>query len=105
MNLTSWASNCIVRTKKAISGAAARDWRDAGLFSKTGATRTAPVSQPINITICRDSERNHWSLQINERWHRRITSDVLESLVEGAVVKAELTLERVGNSAAGWLRG
>lgn len=47
----------------------------------------------IQITLCYNRELGDWSVQIDHKWHRHITSDVLEALVEGALAEAEMSLE------------
>ena len=66
------------------------------MLSKTGNLLRSTESETlgIQITLCYNRERGDWSIQIDDKWHRHITSDVLEALVEGALAEAEMSLEQ-----------
>jgi hypothetical protein len=68
---------------------------DTALLSKTEnlVRPTEFKTLRIQITLCYNRELGDWSIQIDDKWHRHITSNVLEALVEGAVAEAEMSLE------------
>jgi hypothetical protein len=55
--------------------------------------RTA-LEQGIQIYICYNDESFDWSFEINGQSHNHVTSNVMEALVEGALINIELSLMR-----------
>jgi hypothetical protein len=57
------------------------------------AGQTGPAC-PIEIHIWRNDESFDWSVEINGQPNHHVTSDVMEALVECAVIAAETSLMR-----------
>jgi hypothetical protein len=48
--------------------------------------------QEINIKMWRNDEAQDWSIEINGLRHEHVTSEIMEDLVECALIVAEKTL-------------
>ena len=48
--------------------------------------------QEINIKMWRNDEAQDWSIEINGLRHEHVTSEIMEDLVECALIVAERTL-------------
>ena len=46
----------------------------------------------INIDLWRNDESQDWSIEINGLRHEHVTSEIMEDLVECALIVAETTL-------------
>jgi hypothetical protein len=56
--------------------------------------RNTTRSSLTMIEICRNDERCDWSIEINGQRHDHVTSEVMEALVECAVIVVETSLMR-----------
>ena len=61
-----------------------------------------PQMKQIQITVWHNTQQCDWSLQIDGALHRNITTDVLESLVEAALVNAQVSLEDLASRSPGF---
>ena len=67
---------------------------DTALLLKTeNRLRTQAETRRIHIRLCYNRELGDWSLQIDDKWHRHVTSDVVEALVDGTLMEAKMSLE------------
>ena len=50
--------------------------------------------QAINIKMWRNDEEQDWSIEINGLRHEHVTSEIVEALVECALIVAETSLTK-----------
>jgi hypothetical protein len=48
--------------------------------------------QEIKIKLWRNDEAQDWSIEINGLWHEHVSTEILEDLVECALIVAERSL-------------
>jgi hypothetical protein len=63
--------------------------------------RPVVYKQHLNISLCRNSGPDDWTLEINGDVHRHIPSDVVEAITEGTLIQLISLLENDENPS--WL--
>jgi hypothetical protein len=62
-----------------------------GILNRLAAT----IEQEIEIRMWHNDESLDWSVEINGRRHEHITSEIMEALVECALIVAQMSLTQV----------
>ena len=72
------------------------------MISRLGGVRMYRPMKQITIDLWRSDEELDWSAEINGLRHEHITSEIMEDLVECALIVAERTLTEASPTAVGF---